>query len=140
MMGCDRTVVYNHFEQTPASGWERNDTLSFVTTPITTNGDYDETVMLRINNDYPFMGITLVVEQTVYPTLLTVCDTLNCKLIDERGNAEGPGISEYQYAFPLRRLKLTEGNTVRISVRHDMKRGILPGVTDVGILLKYLQD
>ena len=60
-------------------------------------------------------------------------DTLDCKLIDERGNVMGEGFSQYHYIFPLRTLHLNHGDLLHLSVRHSMKREILPGITDVGI-------
>jgi signal transduction histidine kinase len=79
--------------------------------------------------------VTLIVEQTVYPAGHMMTDTLDCDLIDERGNAKGEGISQYQYLFPLKTIQLHQGDSLHLSVHHNMKREILPGVTSVGVKL-----
>ena len=135
LTSCERHTVYNHFEHTSISGWERNDTLVFVTSPLSA-GSYDEQLALRISGHYPFTSVCLVVEQTAQPTHQLIRDTLMCNLIDEEGIVKGHGVSNYQYLFPLKRLRVADGTTLHIAVHHDMKREILPGITDLGIIIK----
>lgn len=135
MGSCHRKTVYDHYVHTPISGWERNDTLFLDVSPIASSGNYAETLGLRINGTYPFMGLTLIIEQTSFPQYITRKDTLNCQLIDENGTVKGQGVSYYQYTFPLTDLQLHEGDSLHIAIRHDMKREILPGIADIGIQL-----
>lgn len=65
-----------------------------------------------------------------------VNDTVNCKLTDRHGNASGTGVNFHQYRFPITELQLQDGDSIHIRVRHDMKREILPGISDVGISLR----
>ena len=62
-------------------------------------------------------------------------DTLSCKLVDADGTVQGEGVSFYQYRFHLCNMKLTQGDSLRVSIRHNMKREILPGIADVGVTL-----
>lgn len=135
LASCDENTVYNHFEHLSLKGWEKNDTLNFQTDTIRRTGDYMEEVGIRISSDYPFTGLQLVVKQEVLPSHKQRSDTLDCKLIDHLGNAMGKGISHYQYRFPLTTLSLATGERLHIVVRHDMKREILPGISDIGIRL-----
>ena len=91
---------------------------------------------MRISNRFPFMRLTLIVEQTVYPAGNTMTDTLDCSLIDEQGVFLGYGTSQYQYLFPLKTIELHRGDSLHVAIRHDMKREILPGVTSVGIKIE----
>ena len=136
MTACKRQTIYNHYEHTPVDGWERNDTLSFNIGPTADSGDYQEEVGLRITALYPFMDISLVINQTILSTGTTWSDTLNCALTDEQGSAIGNGVSQYQYRYPLKRLSLNKGESLYITVRHDMKREILPGITDIGLIMR----
>jgi hypothetical protein len=52
-------------------GWDKNDTLKFSVAPIQTADNYLEVVEIRIDNTFPFMGLTLKLEQTVYPLGVT---------------------------------------------------------------------
>lgn len=132
---CDSKTVYNHYQHVSIAGWEKNDALSYEIAPMEHDGTFQETIGLRISNDFPFTGLTLIVEQTVYPSLESQNDTLTCELIDKKGNATGRGATLYQYHFPIDAMTLHKGDSLSIRIRHDMKREILPGVADIGITL-----
>ena len=136
LTACKQSTVYYHYENTPEGGWEKNDVLTFDVDTMRSDGTYQEALAMRISNKYPFMQLTIIVEQTVYPAGTTMTDTLDCHLIDERGNTTGQGISQYQYLFPLKSLQLHRGDSLHLSVHHDMKREILPGITGVGIKIE----
>ena len=133
LTACNKRTVYYHYEHTPLTGWERNDTLSFVVGPIGEDGQYEEEVGLRITGEYPFMGLNLIVEQQLASTQKKYSDTLVCDLVNEHGSAKGAGVSQYQYMFRLSTLDLHAGDKVFVAIRHDMKREILPGISDIGV-------
>jgi gliding motility-associated lipoprotein GldH len=134
-LSCDNKV-YDKYNHTPIAGWEKNDTLSFNVPKQQSNGLYGIDLGLRIDNAYPFMGLTLIVEQRIFPSKELKIDTLNCDLIDKNGNPRNQGISYYQYNFHVNDLSLAQGDSLHITVRHDMKREILPGISDVGIQIE----
>ena len=135
LTACNDKTVYHNYEQTPPSGWEKNDQLSFTLPPIQETGNYTEEVGIRINGTFPFLSLSLIIEQTKLNTGERQCDTLVCELINKRGYPQGKGVSQYQYLFPLKTIQLNKGDSLRIEIHHDMKREILPGITDVGIKL-----
>ena len=53
--------------------------------------------------------------------------------INQHGENKGQGISYYQYNFPINIYKINRGDSIHIAIRHDMKREILPGVSDIGV-------
>ncbi|MBR4238230.1 MAG: gliding motility lipoprotein GldH [Prevotella sp.] len=141
---CIGNKVYDHYEHVPLTGWEKNDTLIFsIPKSAITGGNYIIDLGLRINPIYPFTGLTLVVEQTVFRQTDNAShilfrqqtDTLACKLIDERGNAQGAGVSHFQYQFNVSEMPLQPTDSLHIRIRHDMKREILPGIAEIGIQL-----
>lgn len=132
---CTGNKVYDRYQHTPISGWEKNDTLKFEIPKMNSDGIYAANLGLRINTSYPFMGLTLIVDQTIYPSRNTKSDTINCQLIDKNGNSKGLGISYYQYHFPINNISLNKGDSLVIMVRHNMKREILPGISDIGYSL-----
>ena len=85
--------------------------------------------------DYPFQSINLIVEQTTLPARLFRRDTLNCNLVTAKGKIKGEGITLYQYRFALPDISLNEGDSLSVSIRHNMKREILPGIADIGLRL-----
>lgn len=136
LSACNRKLVYDLYLSTPISGWEKNDTLSYDIRPVSGTDTYDMWLGLRTSEAYPFTAITLIVEQHIYPKDTIVNDTVNCKLTDRHGNASGTGVNFHQYRFPVTELQLQDGDSIHIRVRHDMKREILPGISDVGISLR----
>ena len=136
LSACNRKFVYDRYLSTPISGWEKNDTLSYDIRPVSGTDTYDMWLGLRTSEAYPFTAITLIVEQHIYPKDTIVNDTVNCKLTDRHGNASGTGVNFHQYRFPVTELQLQDGDSIHIRVRHDMKREILPGISDVGISLR----
>lgn len=133
-VSCNSRTIYSHYAHSPLQGWEKNDSMRFDIT-IPQEGNYLEKIGVRINNEYPFMGLTVIIDQTVYPSLQTLRDTLDCDLVGEDGNVKGQGINHYQYEFPLKSLALHEGDSVSIRIHHTMKREILPGISDIGVIL-----
>ena len=63
---CKHSTVFDSYAHTPIAGWEKNDTLSFEIPPLLEGGYYNESLGLRITGNYPFMGLTLIVEQNIY--------------------------------------------------------------------------
>ena len=102
---------------------------------IKASTQYKEEIGLRINDNFPFQNLFLVVEQDIRPLHQHRIDTLNCKLIDKYGTIKGRGLSYYQYNFHLTTLQLNAGDTLDVHIRHHMKREILPGIANIGIKL-----
>lgn len=126
---------YSHYETIGGAGWERADTLRFTAGPVDHAGQYSEELGLRANSLYPFMQLTLIVSQEATPSGYCRTDTLQARLTDDDGFVLGDGITHYQYLFPLPSATLAAGDTLRVSIRHDMLRSPLVGITDVGFTL-----
>lgn len=135
LAACNGRYVYDRYVSTPVAGWEKNDTLTFEISPVDSTRPYLSRLGLRITDAYPFTAITMIVEQRLLPGNKVFVDTVNCKLTDRRGNPSGNGLSYHQYVFPVRSMHLQHGDSIYVRIRHDMKREILPGISDVGMLL-----
>ena len=136
LSSCHLRTVYYQYHSTPVQGWEKNDTLLFDVPPMAEAGNYHSILGLRISKAFPFTDLYLVVEQTVLPSMTSICDTVKCNIANEDGRLKTHGVSYYQYQFPITDIKLMKGDSIHISVRHCMKRDILPGVSDIGIRIR----
>lgn len=136
---CDNNVVYDKFKPTPIEGWEKNDTMIYAVKRLARGGVYRQEVGMRITREFPFTGISLIVERTVEPGHTVIVDTLNCRLYDDKGNIKGHGISRFQYGFVLSDMEMGKGDSLNVRIRHIMKREILPGITDIGFRLEALR-
>lgn len=139
LSACGDGVVYDTYNHTQLNGWEKNDTLFFDVPPMVNDGRYRQSLGLRINESYPFTGLTLVVDQTVEPGHRQFTDTVRCRLVDAKGNMLGQGVSYYQYDFIVSDMELHRGDSLHIEVRHIMKREILPGIADIGMKMNLLK-
>ena len=136
---CDRLPVYTHFQPVPQNGWEKEEALLFTVSPVKEGGQYARQLGLRINSLYPFYNLCLVVEQTTVPSGRVCNDTLYCTLFDKGGRLKGKGVNYFQYAFPLNSVALEANDSLVVSVKHNMKRNLLNGITDVGFTLSPQQ-
>jgi len=132
---CNNNKVYDRYQPTPLAGWEKMDTLLFDVPAMAEATTCVATLGLRASNLYPFTHLTVVVEETILPSGASKSFAVNCALVGENGRAMGSGISYRQYEFPIDTLRLQAGDSLHIAIRHDMKREILPGISDVGYRL-----
>ena len=137
LVSCKREkvvcYVYNH---TPIEGWEQHNVQTFQIDTIREDGYYDFSVCLRNTNSYPFQSLWLLVQQHFLRPDTVMQDTVVCYLTDLQGNQQGKGFSIYQNEYPFRRIYLGKGCEAVVSVSHIMRRNILPGISDVGLLVK----
>ena len=138
VVSCTGNKVYDHYNHTPVTGWEKVDTLKFNVPKLAKGGRYATDLGLRINGRYPFISLSLIVEQMVFPGRHTHVDTLNCSLMSDKGKIKGQGIGSFQYHFRISEMALKAGDSLHICVRHDMKCEIIPGISDVGIEVSLL--
>lgn len=134
-LSCNSRTIYHKYQDTPVQGWEKNDTLSFHIPAVDSPGLYYSFLGMRICKDFPFTDLYLVVEQTILPRTEIVRDTVRCTIADEEGKLKSRGVTYHQYRFPISAISLNQGDSVRITVRHCMKRDIMPGISDIGIML-----
>ena len=131
--GCDRKTIFHHYEHTPLAGWAKDDTLFFSVQYVPQATVVHRDIELRTDDSYPFRNLSLIVEQTTFPSQLIRRDTFDCQLMTPDGTVLGQGITLYQYRFHLPDVSLTEGDSLCLSIHHNMRREALPGIADVGI-------
>ena len=133
LASCSGNTVYDHYNHTSVLGWDRGEVLTYDVPRMKQEAKYATSLGLRVSGAYPFQSLTLIVEQTVIPGRKTTRDTLNCQIYDSKGTVKGEGISYFQYHFLVSEKDLKQGDSLHVTVRHDMRREIIPGVSDIGI-------
>lgn len=133
--GCDESIVFHQYASTSILGWEKNDTLEFNIPRLATTDRYREEIDVRISNEYPFKSINLVIEQQFLPGKRVKRDVLRCQFTDTKGHLKGCGTNFYQYRYVLDDIVLRQNDSVHITIKHDMKREIIPGISDIGVRL-----
>jgi len=136
LTACRQRAFYYHYEHTPLGGWDRTDTLHFMVPAVSESSLYDIQLGLCTDSYYPYRNISIIAAHRVLPDGQSVRDTITHDVIDESGHPTGTGTSLFQYLFPLTTLQLKEGESLEVSVFHNMRREILPGVSSVGVQVK----
>lgn len=136
LCGCQRQIVFHQFQHIAEPGWDKTDTIHFDIAPLKTDGYYSLDAELRTDKNYPFQKLAIEIEQTVYPSKVTYHNELDCNLINEEGVIGGDGISYFQYRFHVSDISLHQGDSIHLSLTHNMKREIMPSIADVGVLLR----
>jgi len=135
---CKPEVVYHHYQHVTDNNWDKGDTIYFNIPPVKTSGLFHEEAELRISKEYPFLSISLLVQQTIFPQKKHQSDVINCDLISENGVMKGDGITLFNYQFPVRDIYLNSGDSVCVAIIHNMKRETMAGIADVGFCLTQL--
>jgi gliding motility-associated lipoprotein GldH len=135
LAACTVDALFSSFQPISGEGWLRTDTIRFYTSPIPADGLYSEELGLRTNSRYPFMQLSMIVNQQTRPSRIDRTDTIVVSLTDNEGIVQGEGICHYIYSIPLQAVQLNKGDTLLVSVHHNMIRQQLEGVTDVGFTL-----
>lgn len=132
---CLENKIYDHYFPTDIDGWDKSHELTFEIPPIEKSGVYEEQIGVRYNKLYPFMTLSIIIEQTVYPDAKVLIDTLNCEMMNKRGGLIGKGLNLSQIQVPLRQLYIQQGDSIHFRIRHNMRRDILPGISDLGLMI-----
>lgn len=133
LISCDNRTDYHSYKHTPVAGWSNNDTVAFEIPRSKNNGSHRLFLGLRTSTAYPFMAIRIVVVQRIIPGNMTIKDTIDCDLTDAKGKTKGNGVGYRQYEFPITELQLRKGDSISVRVYHDMRREVVPGISDIGL-------
>ena len=98
-------------------------------------GTYQEEIGIRTDLDYPFQSLALVVAQEIHPKGEFLQTIKNCSLYDESGKERGNGISRFQNVIYLSDIQLEKGDSLRICITHNMRREMISGLSDIGMIL-----
>lgn len=137
-VACDNNKVYDKYVNTSVVGWEKTDAVAFEVAPMAEDALYGFTLNMRTDHGFPFKSVVLIVDtKVVHNDSLAAesmhSDTLTCVLADDNGRFVGDGLNLFQYSFDLPSRRLGAGDSLHMTVRHDMKREMLPGVSDIGL-------
>ncbi|MBQ4352138.1 MAG: hypothetical protein II758_01005 [Prevotella sp.] len=156
LVSCNNETVYHKFVNIEGGKWTKQNKFTFEAGSFDSDMTVDESVELRLwARDYPYGNISILVEQTLFPAKTKTVDTLTYVFSRRQGDREtrrqgdketgrqgdretrspdGPAF--FQVSMPLKTLSLHKGDSLSVTLRHNMKCMALPGVVDVGLKLK----
>lgn len=129
-------VAFCHFEKIDNNEWREADVLNFKPVLNDSTSLYDLEIAVRHTDDYPFQNIWLyVAHREEYNVKI---DTLQLILADDWGRWQGDGHGLVKTFTSLYKgeYKLSKGANFGITIKHAMREDPLPGITDVGLIVK----
>lgn len=123
------------YEPVDAYSWDAAERLVFDLGPVPAAGDYGLTLNVRTTTAdvFPFKVLYVEVRQQWNASKESLVDTVACTFQhDER---QAFGISLHQYAFPFSRRRCQAMDSVRLTVRHLMRKEEITGIDNVGVEL-----
>lgn len=135
LSSCHKDRVFHHFENTENGAWDKNNNVEFCIPTLEQSGNYAMVVGLRLTNAYPFKNLHMIVSTTQMPSGKVIKDDIVCRVTDKDGRMLGKGVSLYQYRIPVRKQFYMTGDSIHVSISHNMKRETLPGIMDIGLEL-----
>lgn len=137
LVSCDRNVVFKQNIALDNEPWAAERPVSFTYFAEDTVSGHDLLFNIRNNNNYPYRNLYLFVEAQL-PNGRKTIDTLECLLADERGQWYGSGLgSHYDNRFRYKaNTRFPASGHYTFNVFQAMRDSLLPGITDVGLLIK----
>lgn len=138
---CFENTIHFEYKGTDIGGWNREDSITFSIRPLEESSYYFEEIGIRANVEFPYERLHLTVRQEVISTTdstrrVTITDKVSLPIYDEEGKPIGTGVNLRQYQIPLKTVKLQAGDSLQVSIRHNMRDSIISGIADVGIKLE----
>ncbi len=139
-LSCNGDLVFTDTLTIEDSTWGLDDIAVFevpVTDTVTSN---NVTIMLRSGSAYPFRNIFLFVT-AVNPDGLSITDTIQYFLADEKGNRYGKGFGDINALnLPYKsNIYFPAKGTYSFKIRHGMRAEDLKGVYDVGLRVEKIR-
>lgn len=139
LTSCNEGEVYYRFQPVKNSHWNKQTAFDFLfdSFSVDSNEQYDVTLEIINNNQYPYQNIWLFVQQNITDTAF-ITDTIEIRLADSHGKWIGKGTAGlYQLSVPYKTsVALDSTRAYLIRIRQGMKDNSLKGIEKVGVLVK----
>lgn len=139
LVSCNSNLIYKDVFEMPDSEWNLNNVPEFAFQIDDTTKSTDIFFTLRTGSQYPYRNIFLFVT-TKAPGGMSITDTLEYDIADEKGNWLGKGFGDInEIRLPFRQsVYFPRKGTYQIMIRHGMRTGNLKGVYDIGLSVEKL--
>lgn len=136
LASCDGSIVYHHYVDVAHEGLEKSDSLVFDVDTLKADGMYDIALCLRTDSRYPYSKLVMNVGCTVTDgdgKSRSTQQVVDCVVRQSDGTVIGQGTVCYANEYPVQRMNIRKGSTLRIVAKHGMRRDVMPGVVSMGV-------
>jgi gliding motility-associated lipoprotein GldH len=133
-LACDRNTLFSDNYRLDDRQWSMYDPARFNCTIDDTVSTYNIDLSVRTSTDYPYRNMYLFVV-TTFPSGITVTDTLQAMVTDEKGRWLGKGAGDLrELAIPYKsNVFFPEQGEYYFSIEHGMRDTLLKGVYDMAM-------
>ncbi len=133
-VSCSTNNTYNSFQKVKNYKWSNKDTLFYTPKIDDIDKSYDIYLSVRYQKEYDFSNLWL----QVYGLEKLQFDRIEIPLFKNDGTPYGKGLkSNFTVnAAYLKGYKFKKSGTQKIAIIQNMRKNPLPGVMDIGIIIK----
>ena len=136
LVSCLGNMSFHEFKHLSHDEWNWTDTLEYVLSDSTLEGEYECFVSLRLTPDYPFRELWIAAETDLsHPTYIKR-DTIRLAFEEESLGIFRKGVNLSQEDCLVGKIPIRKGQTGRIRLYHLMSRETLPCISDVGVWMR----
>ncbi len=136
----NRNTLFHEYVAINNEEWYYDDSLHFEIDSVVTGGNLTTILEFRANAKYPYRNISIVMEQSLRNGNKHTQKTIAYEIIDSKGRKNGEGITYITHQVPFCTMNVNTGDTIDINIKHNMQDNMLPGITDVGVLIENNDD
>lgn len=147
LASCDKLFVYDEYKQVPTT-WSSKQPFVFEYEVTDTINPYNHFINLRVNNEFPFNNLFLIVE-TEFPGNKISIDTVQYLMAAPDGKILGNGISDVKESklWFRENVPFSERGLHKFKISHAVRElgkvdGVkeLKGVTEVGYRIEKIKN
>lgn len=134
---CRGDVVFEEFNRIPEAGWDTDSSVVLEASLSDTTHYHDIYLIFRTNGDYPFSNFYCGY-RIISPSKEVISDRKNTTVARNDGKWLGSGMGDLRNFKVLiqRDFIAREAGTYRIELQQKMRKKVLPGIRDAGILIE----
>jgi len=137
--GGGKNIVFTDTATMPDETWSLDQVMQFEIPVNDTVSHHKIIFSIRTGSAYPFQNLWLFVT-TIAPTGISLTDTLEYSLADEKGDWYGKGFGDiHELELPYRNnVYFPAKGTYTFRIRHGMRAENLKGVYDIGLRVEKI--
>jgi len=141
LVSCDKNRVFESNIEIPSYQWNKDSILLFHVDIVDTISSHNIFLNVRNTSQYAYQNL-FVFLNTTSPTGISLRDTLECYLADDRGKWLGNGWGDiYDNRFLYKRnIRFPVSGTYTFKLVQGMRTKELKYITDVGIRIEKVEN
>ena len=136
----NRNTIFHEYIAIDNEKWYYVDSLHFEVDSVEVSGNLATILEFRTSAKYPYRNISIAMEQSLRNGNRHIKKIVSYEIIDSKGRKNGEGITYITHQIPFCTMNVNTGDTIDVHIKHNMQDNMLPGITDVGVLIENIDN